>query len=60
MMSLTGWLEIIKGVLSFPGEVLALVRVLQGTPDEKRQALVSQIQKMSDDFKETGRPTWES
>lgn len=53
-------IELITGVLKFPSEVLALVRVLKGTSDEQRQAVVAQVQKMSDDFKNTGRPTWDA
>lgn len=57
-MSLTLWLEVIKGVLQFPSAVLAVVRVLQKTPEEKHQDLLVAIQKEAAAFQETGRPSW--
>jgi hypothetical protein len=57
-MQLAAWLEVIKGVLAFPKEVLAIVRLFQKTPEEKHQDLVAAIQKEAAVFQETGRPSW--
>lgn len=58
-MSLTLWLEVIKGVLAFPKEVLAVIRFFQKTPAEKHEDLLKAIQKEAEAFEQTGRPTWE-
>lgn len=56
-MSLAVIFEIILGVLKFPSEVTALVRLLSKSPDEKRQAIMADIQAQSQSFEDTGRPT---
>lgn len=55
-MGLLEILSLISGVLKFPGEVMALIRLLQGTPEEHRQKIMEAIQKEADSFKNTGRP----
>jgi hypothetical protein len=55
-MTLAAWLEIIKGVLAFPGEVLALVQMLRGTPAEQRQAIMARVMGEKAAAQETGRP----
>jgi hypothetical protein len=55
-MSLTVILEIISGVLKFPGEVLSLIRILKDTPEESREKIMAAMQAESAKFAETGRP----
>lgn len=55
-MTAAAWLEVIKGVLAFPKEVLALVQLLKGTPAEQRQAIMVRVMGERDSAKETGRP----
>lgn len=57
-MTIAAVLEIIKGVLSFPDEVLSLIRMLKGTPEENRQKIMLAMQKEADSFEQTGRPQW--
>lgn len=56
MLSLTEILALIQGVLAFPGECLALVRMLQGTPEQHREEIMASVQKAADGFAQTGRP----
>jgi hypothetical protein len=56
VLTLTTILEIIQGVLKFPGEVLALVRILKDTPEESREKIMAAMQAESAKFAETGRP----
>lgn len=49
-------LEIIRGVLAFPKEVLALVQLLKGTSAEQRSAIMARVTAEKDRAKETGRP----
>lgn len=57
-MGIAAWLELIKGILAFPDAMLRMVRALQGTPEQHREALVSAIQVQADSFAKSGRPTW--
>lgn len=59
MLSLQAILEIVSGVLKFPGEVLALIRVLQGTPAEQQSKIMEAIARERDSLEKTGRPTWD-
>lgn len=56
-MSLALILEIISGVLKFPSEVTALIRLLSKSPDEKRQEIAASLQAQLQAFQDTGRPT---
>lgn len=56
-MTIGAILEIILGVLKFPGEVSALIRLLSKSPDEKRQEIMQSMQKQLDDFENTGHPS---
>lgn len=58
-MTVLGIIELVKGLLQFPGVILEFVRLLQKTPQEKHDALLKQIQKESEKFEETGRPSWD-
>jgi hypothetical protein len=55
-MTLAAILEMIQGVLQFPGEVLSLVRVLKGTPEAQREAIMASVQAAQAGFSQTGRP----
>jgi len=57
-MTFSAILEIISGALKFPGQVLALVRLLKDTPEESREKIMIAMQKEADKFAESGRPTW--
>ncbi len=59
IMGLTAILEIVKGVIAFPSVVLEFVRLLQKTPQENHEAIVSRIRLEAQHFQETGRPTWD-
>lgn len=52
-------LEIIQGLLRFPGEILSLIRILGGVPAEKRQGLLKSIQEEALALQKDGRPTWD-
>lgn len=56
-MSIGIILEIVLGVLKFPTEVSAFIRLISKTPDEKRQEITADIQKQLDAFENTGRPS---
>lgn len=58
VLGLTGWLELLNGILQFPGQILGLVRILKKTPLERHQELLSSMAKEAEAFQETGRPTW--
>lgn len=58
-MGLVEILAIINGVLKFPGEVLALIKILQKTPQEKREQIMQSVQAESDKFAAGGRPEWD-
>lgn len=57
-MNVAAVLEIIKGVLKFPGEVLALIRMLRDTPEESREKIMAAARTEADRFAKTGRPEW--
>jgi hypothetical protein len=57
-----GLLEIvglIGGILKFWDQVTWIVRTLQGTPEEHRQAIVESMQKEAEAYAKTGRPHWD-
>lgn len=56
-MSFAVILEIILGVLKFPGEVSAFIRLISKSPDAKRQEITAEIQKQLQSFEDTGRPS---
>lgn len=58
-MTAAAIIELITGILKFPHEVLALVRLLQGTPDAQKQDVMKAIEAASVNFQKTGRPTWD-
>lgn len=59
-MSFAVILEIILGVLKFPSEVSAFIRLISKSPEEKRQEILKNIEAESKKLDETGRPTWDA
>lgn len=53
------FLGIISGILTFWKEVKWLVKLLQGTPQEHKDAIFQKIQLEAEQFKKTTRPSWE-
>lgn len=56
-MSIAVIFQVILAALKFPSEMTAFIKLLQATPDEKRQEITNAIQKQLDDFENTGRPS---
>lgn len=57
-MAIAQILELISGVLAFPGQVLAIIRILKKTPQENHDDLLKSMAAEADKFAQTGRPTW--
>lgn len=57
-MSLGLILEIIVGILKFPGEMLAFVRLISKSPEEKRQEIMLQVGAWIDESSGGERPKW--
>lgn len=57
-MTLAGIITLLTGLLQFPKEILRLIAVLKGTPEERHADLLAQMEKESKAFQDTGRPTW--
>ena len=57
-MTVAAWLELIQGILAFPSTVLALVRILKGTPEAQHQKIVAAVQAEAAQYEQTGRPSW--
>lgn len=55
-MSIAAIFEIILAVLKFPSEMTAFVKLISKSPDEKRQAIMADIQAQLQGFEDTGRP----
>lgn len=56
-MSLAVILEILLAALKFPAELSAFVKLISKSPDEKRQAIMADIQSQLKSFQDTGRPS---
>lgn len=52
-------LGIIGGILKFWDQVTWLIKILQDTPEEKHQALITAMNKEAESLKKTGRPVWD-
>lgn len=57
-MTLAAWIALITAALKFPDSIMALVKILQDTPEEQHDKLVAAIQSEQENMKKTGRPTW--
>lgn len=53
------FLAAITGVFKFWDQVVWFVKLIQKTPQERRQDLMKSIQKESEKFAESGRPVWD-
>lgn len=49
-------LALITGLLNFPKEVMALIKLLQDTPEEKRDDIRKRVMDEFQKFSDTGRP----
>lgn len=49
-------IELIKGVLAFPTEILAIIRIFKTTPAENRAKITARIQADQLLEQQTGRP----
>jgi len=58
-MTLAQVLELLKGVLQFPGIVLEFVKLLRKTPQEKHEEILKLVNAEAAKFEEHGRPSWE-
>lgn len=52
------WFALLAAFFQFPKELLAVAKLLKGTPEEHRQAILAGAQRVSDELQATGRPTW--
>lgn len=59
-MSVTLILQAVLAALQFPGEVVALIKLLQKTPEQNRQDILKKIEAESAALDSGNRPTWES
>lgn len=58
-MGLSGWLELITGILKFPDAILKIIRILQGSPQEHHDAILKSLANEARKFEDMGRPTWD-
>lgn len=52
-------IALVTAVLKFPDAVKWFVKELQDTPEERRAELMAKVSKEIEEFKKTGRPTWD-
>lgn len=52
-------LEILLAILKFPKELSAFVKLISKSPEEKRQAIMKQIENESRKLDLEGRPGWD-
>ena len=57
-MTISAIITLITGVLQFPSAITALIKTLRSTPVEQQDALMKTMLAEADNFKKTGRPTW--
>jgi hypothetical protein len=57
-MSLSAIITLITGALQFPDAVTKLIQTLRQTPEEQQAALVASMMAEAENFRKTGRPTW--
>ena len=58
-MSLALIIQAVLAALRFPGEVIALVKLLSKSPAEKQQEIMLQVNAWMDESASKDRPTWE-
>lgn len=57
-MSFALILQAITAAFQFPGEIVALAKMLRSTPEEAREGIMKSVQAEADKYQQTGRPTW--
>ena len=57
-MSLTLILQVLVAVMKFPKELGDFIRLLQDSPEEKRQKIQSQVSSWMKESAESERPKW--
>lgn len=57
-MSLSELITLLKAFFQFPETLLAVIKLLQDTPQERHEGLVLAMEQEKKKFDETGRPTW--
>jgi hypothetical protein len=58
-MSLTLIIQAVLAALRFPGEVIALVKLLSKSPAERQQEIMLQVNAWMDESSSSERPHWE-
>jgi hypothetical protein len=56
-MTIATIFELLMGVLKFPEECSALIKLLSKTPEEKHQDILKRINAEEQTFSDTGRPS---
>ncbi len=57
-MTVAGVIALITAFFQFPSQILAFVKLLQKTPEEKHEDLLKAIAEEAKKFQDTGRPDW--
>jgi len=57
-MTISAILAFITGLLQFPGQISALIKMLRQTPAEQQGAIMQAMLAEGENFRKTGRPTW--
>lgn len=52
------FLAVLAGVFKFWDQVTWLVKTIQGTPEDHRQAIIASIRAEAENFEKEGRPSW--
>lgn len=59
-MTISAILSLIIGILQFPAQMSAFLKILQKTPEEQHNALIASIQAQSAAYQASGRPNWDA
>lgn len=59
MTTLALILQAVVLALKFPKELAALIRLVEKTPEEKRQAIIQKVNKEMEDVLNGERPKWD-
>ena len=55
-MTLTGFIEVLKAFFKFPEAVVALVKILSKTPEQKHDDMIKRVNNAFDEQANGGRP----
>lgn len=58
-MTLSAFITLLTGIFQFPAALTSLIKTLRQTPAEQQDALIKTMLAEADNFKTTGRPTWD-